>query len=147
MYHIINMAQTINELICVIIGEAYDFKYEFLEERTEDEKDEYEEELKNELFNSGEYHHDADDINMDKYMKIVKPLYHYYKDEFDMGENVIDALDDKQKLFNLYALMVFGDMIEEVVSDKTEEEDEEDEDEDEERRSGWAREDNDDVWG
>jgi len=115
MYHIINMAQTINELICVIIGEAYDFKYEFLEERTEDEKDEYEEELKNELFNSGEYHHDADDINMDKYMKIVKPLYHYYKDEFDMGENVIDALDDKQKLFNLYALMMFDVLIDGVV--------------------------------
>jgi len=136
------MAETINRVIFDIIKGAY-----IIKKRTDEAKEDYEEDLKNELFNDYLHHYDADNIKMFKYMKIFKKLYNYYKDSFDMGDIVIDALDDKQKLFNLYALMVFGDMIEEVVSDKTEEEDEEDEDEDEERRSGWAREDNDDVWG
>ena len=113
------MAQTINSVICKIIKDEY-----IIKERTEDDKLEYEDELKNELFNDDLYHHNADDINMVEYMKIFKTLYHYYKDSYDIGDDVVDAIDDKQKLFNLYALMVFDGLI-----DDEEEEEEDDIDE------------------
>jgi len=139
------MAQTINRVIFDIIKGAY-----IIKKRTEDEKDDYEEELKNELFNDYLHHYDADDIKMFKYMKIFKQLYHYYKDNFDMGDNVIDAIDsihNKQKLFNLYALMVFGELIDDVVRDKTADKDEDEYDDDIiDEKNRLARED-DDVWG
>jgi len=102
----------LNELIREIIKDEY-----IIKERTDDEKLEYHDELKNQLFNDYLYHHDADDINMDKYMKIFKTLYYFYKESYDMGDNIIDALDDKQKLFNLYALMVFDEIIDDVIND------------------------------
>jgi len=107
------MSKTFNDYISQLIGKYYKDK-----ERTEDEKQEYEDELKNSMFNIGFYHGIAEKIEEKEYMKIFKTLYYYYKESYDMGEKVVDAIDDKEKLFNLYALMVFDD----VVRNKLEEE-------------------------
>jgi len=129
------MSVVLNELICEIIGDAYIPHDVPLPagltlapfEKTDEAKQEYEYELKHELFNSYLEHYEADNINMREYIKIFKTLYHYYKDELDMGDNVVDALDDKQKLFNLYALMMFDELVDEALRNKKEEEDEEEE--------------------
>ena len=136
------MAQTINPVIFDIIKDAY-----VIEKRTDEDKQDYEEELKNELFNDYLHHYVADEIKLFKYMKIFKQLYNYYKDNHDMGDTVIDAIDNKQKLFNLYALMVFDELIDGVVSDKTEDEDAEEDEEYNDENKRWVREDDDDVWG
>jgi len=102
----------LNELIIEIITDAY-----ITEIRNDDEKLEYQDKLKNELFNDYLYHHKADDINIVEYIEIFKTLYYYYKESYDMGDNIIDGLDDKQKLFNLYALMVYDEIIDDVINE------------------------------
>jgi len=119
-----NMSKSFNNYISRKIKLEY-----IIKDRTEDEKQDYEDKLKNDLFNSGMYH----DVGyahknvpptqrMEKELKsLFTPLYHYYKDQFDMGDNVVDAIDDSQKLFSLYALAVFDELMDEIVREKTDE--------------------------
>jgi len=81
------------------------------------DKMEYLQEIKHKLFNENLYFNTRafEHISDEMFLTIIKETYYYYETKFSIGKNVIDALDDKKKLFNLYALMVFDDVLEEVV--------------------------------
>jgi len=95
---------SIKDHVSDIILENFDI------DRAKDNED-YIEELKQGLFNGGL---DASEvvkhISTEKFLTIFKETYYFYETQFGMGEDVVDALsDNKLKLFNLYALMIFGD--------------------------------------
>jgi len=157
---------TIKDRVIDTIVDNYDVEYL---ESTDKKRLEYLEELKHKLFNENlcintrAFEHISDEM----FLTIIKETYYYYETKFSIGKNVIDALDDKKKLFNLYALMVFDDVLEEVVKiiddvaiplynlnkiaelgdeieekdeekEEEEEEEEEKEDEDEDTRCGYT---------
>jgi hypothetical protein len=96
----------IHEQVELIIGENYKIEYLINPDYYEDEI----EELKNDLFNN--YKDNQFDFDNEDIVDTLPKLFDYYEG-MDMTKNIIDCLREKDydKLYNLYALMVYPDIV------------------------------------
>jgi hypothetical protein len=102
-------------VIKIIISDAYDM------DKAYNDVD-YIDNLKEDLFDTGTHHAIAEMVTDAQYFSSFKKLFHYFQDN-GKGIDVINAIDNKHELLNLYGFMYYNELIDIVSTEKEENDD------------------------